>query len=352
MTILSTLELSTQLLAAEAERRGIHVEVLDADDNFLRLTRDSQVEYVKQATRTSADPYIAALIMENKEVTKRVLNDASLPVPKGFVVHSVEEAAPLWRHFSGKGVVVKPRSTNFGEGVAIFKDESWRSEGPAAVARALELDSAVLLEEFISGKEYRFLVIGGQTVAVLHRVPANVVGDGIHSIRTLIEEKNRDPRRGSGYVTPLEKIQFGEVEEAFLRAQGMDFESIPASGLTVYLRENSNISTGGDSIDFTDIVHPGYKEAAVRAAQAVGARICGADLIIPDTSKAPSPGSYSIIELNFNPALHIHDFPHTGENRHVEAKVLDLLGFTEEKEARSGKPIRQAPSYAKVLRRA
>ncbi len=334
-----SLELSTQLLATEARRRGVTVEILDPDDNFLRLSRASKVEYVKQATRTSADPYIAALIMENKEVTKRVLKDSGLPVPAGFVVHSVEEAAPLWEHFSGKGVVIKPRSTNFGEGVAIFKDESWRSEGPAAVARALELDSAVLLEEFISGKEYRFLVIGGENVAVLHRVPANVTGDGSSSIHALVEEKNRDPRRGSGYVTPLEKIRLGEVESAFLAAQGLDFDSVPAAGLTVYLRENSNISTGGDSIDFTDSAHPAYKEAAVRAAAAVGARICGADIIIHDIHKAPAADGYSIIELNFNPALHIHDFPHTGENRRVEAKVLDLLGFAEGKEARSEKPI-------------
>jgi len=105
----------------------------------------------------------------------------------------------------------------------------------------------------------------------------------------------------------------------------------------VYLRENSNISTGGDSIDFTDIVHPSYKEAAVRAAKAVGARICGADIIIPDVNSPAAAGAFSIIELNFNPALHIHDFPHTGVNRKVEAKVLDLLGFTEEKEAGSEK---------------
>ena len=323
----TTMELSTQLLAAEARRRGVGVEVLDADDNFLRLSRGGRTEYVKQATRTAADPYVAALIMENKEVTKRVLRDHGLPVPAGFTVRSVEEAAALWERFAGRGMVVKPRSTNFGEGVTIFKDESWRLDGPAAVARALELDSTVLLEEFIPGPEYRFLVVGEETVAVLHRVPANVVGDGVHRIRELVEEKNRDPRRGSGYVTPLEKIRCGDEEAGYLRAQGLDFESVPPTGRTVYLRKNSNISTGGDSLDFTDDAHPGYKAAAVQAARAVGARICGADLIIADIRQAPGPGAFSIIELNFNPALHIHDFPFLGENRRVEGKVLDLLGF-------------------------
>ena len=325
------MELSTRLLAAEARRRGVEVEVLDADDNFLRLSRAGRTEYVKQATRTAADAYIAALIMENKEVTKRVLRDHGLPVPAGFAVKSVDEAAPLWERFAGRGMVVKPRSTNFGEGVVIFKDESWRLGGTAAVARALGLDSTVLLEEFVPGAEYRFLVVGDETVAVLHRVPANVTGDGARSIRALVEEKNRDLRRGSGYVTPLEKIRLGEAEDGYLRAQDLDFDSVPAAGRTVFLRENSNISTGGDSLDFTDAVHPGYKEAAVRAARAVGARICGADLIIPDVKAEPAPDRFSIIELNFNPALHIHDFPFVGENRRVEGKVLDLLGFPAER---------------------
>ena len=330
------LELSTQLLAREARRRDVRVEVLDADDNFLRLSRDGRVEYVKQATRTSVDPYIAALIMENKEVTKRVLREHGLPVPAGFAVRSFEEAERLWPRLAGHGVVIKPRSTNFGEGVTIFKDDAWGRQAPAAVARALALDSTVLLEEFVPGPEYRFLVIGEETVAVLHRVPANVIGDGTRSIRALVEEKNRDPRRGHGYVTPLEKIRLGPDEEEFLRAQGRHFDTIPAAGQTIFLRENSNISTGGDSIDFTDAAHPGYKDAARRAAQAVGARICGADLIIPDIRRPPGPGSFCIIELNFNPALHIHDFPYLGQNRHVEAKVLDLLGFSElERPARS-----------------
>jgi glutamate--cysteine ligase len=322
------LELSTQLLAAAARQRGVHVEVVDPDDNFLRLTRDGRTEYVKQATRTSADTYISALIMENKEVTKRVLRDHGLPVPDGFAVRSLEEAAPLWERFTGRGVVVKPRSTNFGQGVTLFRDESWREHGPAALARALELDSVALLEEFVAGPEYRFLVVGDATVAVLHRIPANVTGDGLRRIRDLVEEKNRDPRRGHGYVTPLEQLRLGETEADYLRAQGLDFDSVPAAGQTVYLRENSNISTGGDSLDFTDLAHPAYKQAAVAAARAVGARICGADLIVPDIRRAPGSGGFSIIELNFNPALHIHDFPFSGENRQVENHVLDLLGFT------------------------
>lgn len=336
--IIDRLELSTQLLIHEARRRGVAVEVVDAEDNFLRLSRDGRVEYVKQATRTSADTYISALIMENKEVTKRVLRDAGLPVPAGSAVGSVEEALAAWPAFDRRSVVVKPRSTNFGQGVAILHQARWEPEGRAAVEQALAEDRVVLLEEFAAGREYRFLVIGDETVAVLHRVAANVTGNGVRTIRELVEEKNRDPRRGSGYVKPLEKLRLNAVELEHLAAQGLAPDAVPPAGRTVYLRENSNISTGGDSLDFTDDVHPGYKEAAVRAARAVGARICGADIIIPDVHAEPRPGSFSIIELNFNPALHIHAFPYKGVNRRPEARVLDLIGFDDARDGVAGSP--------------
>jgi glutamate--cysteine ligase len=102
---------------------------------------------------------------------------------------------------------------------------------------------------------------------------------------------------------------------------------VPHENETVFLRENSNISTGGDSIDYTDEILEQYKTIAVNSAKAVGAKICGADIIIADIKQKPNQKNYSIIELNFNPALHIHDFPYQGKNRHVEKKVLDLLGF-------------------------
>ena len=110
---------------------------------------------------------------------------------------------------------------------------------------AFRHDKTVLVEEFLTGKEYRFLVIGDEVIGVLHRVPANVVGDGVSTIEELVREKNKDPLRGTGYRTPLEKIRLGETEELFLKGQGKTRTDIPKKGEIVYLRENSNISTGG-----------------------------------------------------------------------------------------------------------
>lgn len=321
------MELSTQLLIEEALKRGIRVDILDAADNFIRLQNGGQIEYVKQATRTSLDSYIAPLIMENKEVTKIILREHGINVPAGGTAHSVAEALALHPGFTAPGIVVKPKSTNFGKGITILKGPFTADDYRNAVERAFEYDGAILIEAFIPGREYRFLVIGDQVVAVLHRVPANVTGDGIHTIAELVVLKNQDPLRGKGYVTPLERINLGTVEAAYLQLQGRNFQDIPGSGETVYLRENSNISTGGDSIDSTDTILDGYKTIAVNAARAVGAKICGADIMIRDVTAEPAPQNYCVIELNFNPALHIHNFPYRGKNRGVEKKVLDLLGF-------------------------
>jgi glutamate--cysteine ligase/glutathione synthase len=322
------LELSTQILIQEAQHRNIHVEILDRSDNFIRLSRGSQVEYVKQATKTSADTYISSLIMENKIVTKRILQEHGIQVPADSTFSSMEAALLQAGRFVGQSIVIKPKSTNFGKGVVIFKpldsEQSYRS----AIEQAFEYDSSVMVEPFITGKEYRFLVIGDETIAVLHRVPANVTGNGVHTIEQLVDEKNESPLRGTGYVTPLEKMKLGEIERDFLQGQGRSVRDIPNKGETIYLRENSNISTGGDSLDYTDEVLDAYKAIAVQATKAVGARICGADLIIQDIQAEPNASNYGIIELNFNPALHIHNFPYRGLNRHVEHKVLDLLGFT------------------------
>lgn len=321
------LELSTQMVIQEAIERNIKVEVLDWDDNFIRLTQGEKIEYIKQATKTSVDTYIAPLIMENKEVTKIVLRENGLRVPEGVTVKSIEEGVKKIESFLGRDVVIKPKSTNFGLGVVILKWKYNIEDVRRALEQAFTHDKSVLIEEFISGKEYRFFIVGDEVVAILHRVPANVTGDGIHSIRELVEEKNKDPLRGKGYVTPLEKILLGKIEENYLAFDGRTFDTIPAEEETIYLRENSNISTGGDSIDFTDEIIDEYKRIAVMAAKSAGAKICGADIMIQDIQAKPSADNYGIIEINFNPAIHIHDFPYLGNNRHIEKKVLDLLGF-------------------------
>ncbi|NTV74828.1 MAG: bifunctional glutamate--cysteine ligase GshA/glutathione synthetase GshB [Holophaga sp.] len=319
------LELSTQLVIREAQARGHAVEVLDAPSNFIRIRGAGRVEYLRQATRTSADTYVSPLIMENKKVTKLLLAEAGIRVPEGGDYASLEAARADFPRWRSRGTVVKPNTTNFGIGVSMLPAPVSETAYLKAVETALAADDTILVEELIPGREFRFLVIGDAVRAILHRVPARVLGDGRHSIAELIAEKNEDPLRGKGYRSPLEKLRTGPEEAAHLRLAGLDFASVPEAGREVELRPNSNISTGGDSLDFTDLIHPGYSELAVAAAAAVGARICGVDMLIEDVEREPAAASYGVIELNFNPALHIHDFPFQGENRRVERHVLDLL---------------------------
>jgi glutamate--cysteine ligase len=336
------MELSTQLLLREAVKRGVSFEILDRNENFIRLTKNGNTQYVKQATKTSLDNYSSILAMENKLVTKKILAENKINVPIGNEYTSKEFAKADFPFWKGKAVVIKPNQTNFGIGVTILKDNTEEKVFQRAVEIAFENDSTILVEQFITGKEYRFFVIGEEVVGILHRVPANVTGDGTKTIRELVQEKNRDPLRGKGYRTPLEKIQLGEAEAMFLDQQNMDFETVSASGETVYLRENSNISTGGDSIDYTDEIPDSYKQIAIRAAKALNVVITGLDMIIQDLGlthpmtsshrmsweiQEATSDNYAIIELNFNPAIHIHCHPFQGKNRKLNEKLMDALGY-------------------------
>lgn len=323
------LELSTQILLKAAIKNGVKFEILDRDENFIVLEKDKKVEYVKQATKTSLDSYVTMLIMENKVVTKKVLEKENIIVPQGKNYFNIEEAKSDYRKY-GAGIVIKPKSTNFGLGITIFKEEFSKEDYEKALEIAFKEDNSILIERFIKGKEYRIFVIGDEVVGILHRVPANVKGDGERSIKELVEEKNLDPLRGVGYKTPLEKIRLEDPEKLFLKGQGLTIEYIPKKDEVVYLRENSNISTGGDSLDYTDDILDAYKKIAIKASKAVGAKICGVDMMIEDI-KNPNPiDNYAIIELNFNPAIHIHCYPYKGKNRNLGEKILKALGYIEE----------------------
>ncbi|EGP5709026.1 bifunctional glutamate--cysteine ligase GshA/glutathione synthetase GshB [Enterococcus faecium] len=321
------MELSTQIFMFDAIQKGVQVKVLDESDQFLRLQFQDHVEYVKNANMTSKDSYIVPLIMENKTVTKKVLKEAGFRVPGGAEFSSMEEAVKAYPRFADQAFVIKPKSTNYGLGITIFKEGADLEDYQAGLAIAFREDSSVLVEEFMPGTEYRFFVIGGEVQAIMLRVPANVIGDGIRTVKELVEEKNSDPLRGTNHRAPLELIQLGELEQLMLKEQGLTIESVPQANQIVYLRENSNISTGGDSIDMTDEFSEAYKKIAVSAVEALGAKISGIDLIIPDKEIDPTTDkkAYGIIEANFNPAMHMHVYPFAGKGRRLTMNVLKLL---------------------------
>ena len=320
------MELSTQILMFDAIQKGVSVEVIDRQDQFLKLEYQGQVEYVKNGNMTSKDTYVSPLIMANKTVTKKILEREGFRVPAGEEFTDMASALAAFEAYAAGGFVVKPKSTNFGLGISIFKEAASREDYQKALEIAFAEDRAVLVEEFFPGTEYRFFVLKDQVLAILLRVPANVVGDGRSTVAQLVDVKNQDPLRGTDHRTPLELIQQGELEALMLKAQGYDFNSVPPKGEVVYLRENSNISTGGDSIDVTDEFGDDYKQIAIEAVAGLGANISGIDLIIENKKKpASAKNAYGIIEANFNPSMYMHIYPFKGKSRRVTAKILNYL---------------------------
>lgn len=321
------LELSTQILVKEALLKGLKVEVLDKKENFISISNKSKKEYVKQATKTSLDRYSTALIMENKAITKMVLQENNVSVPNGGIYTEMDKAITDYYKFKDKKIVIKPNNTNFGIGITILNKGFSIEEFTEGLNIAFNNDVTILIEEFFNGDEYRFTIIDGKVAGILQRVPANVLGNGNSKISELIIEKNKNPLRGRGYKKPLEHLKMGEEELFYLKTHGKDFTTVPKKDELVFLRENSNISTGGDSIDFTDLIDQSYKDEAIRAAKAVDAVITGVDMMIENIKAPRTSENSTIIELNFNPAIHIHCYPYKGKNRRLGLKVLEALGF-------------------------
>lgn len=320
-------ELSTQLLIFDALQLGVEVEILDATDQFIKLAHEDHIEYVRKGNMTSHDSTISHFIMENKTVTKKILKDANIQVPGGEEFRDLKEAIAAYPYHQGAPLVVKPKSTNYGLGITVFKEAPDKDSYEEAMKIAFQYDDQVLAEEYAPGTEYRFFVLSGKTEAVLLRVPANVVGDGHSTISALIDSKNEDPLRGEHHLTPMGKLGKGQEEKLTLKAQGYNFDTVLEAGERAFLRENSNISTGGDSIDMTDQMHPSYLRVAESIANALEVQVTGVDLIIPDkdlASTEENPG-YICLEANFNPAMSMHTFVTKGQGRRLTRLVLKML---------------------------
>ncbi len=313
---------STQALLDEAAGRDIP---------FIRLDRYSLVQLGQgvhqqriRATMTSRTSGIAVDIASDKKLTNRLLDSAGLPVPRSEVVET-EEAAVEVANRLGYPCVLKPLDGNHGRGVALdLHDEAAVVAAfPAALRESRSRD--VIVESYITGRDYRCLVIGGKLAAVAERVPASVTGDGEHTIRDLVELTNADPRRGIGHEKVLTRIRLDENADAVLEGQGYTLDSVPDDGVLVKLALTGNLSTGGTSIDRTTEAHPDNIEIAETAARVVGLDIAGIDFICPDIEEPVRETGGGIVEVNAAPGFRMHTHPTEGEPQYVAKPVIDLL---------------------------
>lgn len=315
------MEPSTQMVLKEALQRGMHVEILDRQENFIRLSNHKKACLIKQATQTERDTLISYLAMESKSVTQKILKEKGLNTTKHTLYPTAENALKHYVCFQDKKVVIKPNKANFGEGISFV--DPWDKESFRQAVNEIEArKDQILIEPFFEGKEYRFLVIGKKVVAVALRVPANVKGDGKNSIEKLIERKNQVIKSRERFQKQL-SLSSDVLQN--LKLQGYTEHSIPKKEEIVFLKKNSNVSTGGESYDQTDQMENGYKKIAIKATEAIGAHTCGVDILIQDMHLKPSASNHVIIELNYNPALFIHRFPTSGVKRYVEKDLLDDL---------------------------
>ncbi len=311
---------STGCIVEEAERRGIP---------YIRLNKQSLVQLgygVHQkrirATIASTTSNIAVDIAGNKEETKLLLEAAEIPVPKGTVVRTEEGLSDAIDKF-GYPLVIKPIDGNHGKGNTT--NITTYEQALKAFAAAKEYNRSVIVERFITGYDFRCLVINSKFICAALRTPASIVGDGKNTIQHLIDEVNNDPRRGYGHEKVLTRITIDQFTQKMLDDLNYTLETIPARGERVLLKPTANLSTGGTSSDVTDEVHPANVFMFERIARIIGLDICGIDVMATDLRTPISDNGGAILEVNAAPGFRMHIEPTEGLGRNVAEPVVDML---------------------------
>lgn len=318
----------------ERERLGpstgsIVEEAVARNIPWIRLGRNSLVQLGYgvnqqrfQATITGKTSSIAVDIACNKETTKKMLEDAAIPVPSGGLVTDEEGLSSVISRI-GYPIVLKPLNGNHGRGQSInVKDWDTAKSG---LSHAQNVSQKVIVEKYVTGYDFRVLVINHKMVAAARRVPANVVGDGELNIQQLIDRENMDPRRGYGHENVLTEILIDKDTNELLDKLGYTLETVPQKGEIVYLKSTANLSTGGTSIDVTDMVHPENVTMMERISKIIGLDVCGVDIMAENLTQPLKESGGVILEVNAAPGFRMHLAPSEGLPRNVAAPVVDML---------------------------
>lgn len=296
------LDQTTQALVDEAERRGIFWHRPSDLDRLVQFGHGCRLQRTRE-TVTGNTVALASNIARSKAQTRRLYAELSLPTTRQILVTKEDEAVRAAERL-GYPVVVKPE--NRGKALAVSVGLKDRDAVIAAFRKAIGASPLVLVEAVVPGNDYRMLVIKGHCVASVKRVAAHVIGDGKRSVDELVEELNRDPRRGAGFSNLLVTIEFDDDVARMLESAGLTRSSIPAEGQRVQLRSASSLSAGGISVDVTSQVHPDNRLAAERAARVAGLDIAGVDFMSPDIGRSWREVGGAILEINSSPSLRGH----------------------------------------------
>jgi cyanophycin synthetase len=265
---------------------------------------------------------IAVYIASNKEETKRLLTEAAIPVASGVTISNPDDLEASVKKV-GFPLVFKPLDGNHGKGATI--NVKTLEAAKEAFEYAKTYSRRVIIEKFITGYDFRVLVIDNKVVAAAQRDPAHVRGNGIHTIQELIDLENEDPRRGYGHENVLTEISVDRDTLDLLAKKDYTLETIPEKGEIVYLKSTANLSTGGTSIDVTDIVHPQNIFICERISRVIGLDICGIDIMAQNLTQPLTENGGVVLEVNAAPGFRMHLAPSEGLPRNVAASVIDML---------------------------
>jgi cyanophycin synthetase len=311
---------STGSIVEEAESRGIP---------YIRLNEQSLVQLGYgvhqqriQATTTAQTNMISVEIAGDKNATKKLLGEMGIPVPRGFCIREEEELADTINRV-GFPVVIKPLDGNHGKGATVGIESL--DDALTAFQKAKEYGKYCIVEKMLVGSDFRALCVNKKLIAVAERTPAHVVGDGRQSIQQLIDEVNRDSRRGYGHENVLTQIAVDGQTERLIKAKDYTLETVLPEGERLDLKTTANISTGGTAIDRTDEIHPENVFLFERIAKIIGLDVAGIDVIAPNVSEPLSENGGGIIEVNAAPGFRMHLAPSEGIARNVAEHVIDML---------------------------
>lgn len=304
-------------------------EAVNRDIPWIRLGTNSLVQLGYginqmrfQATITCKTSSIAVDMACNKELTKKMLDMASIPVASGSICVDEDDLAQTIKKI-GYPIVLKPLDGNHGKGASI-NVTNWE-DAVSGLAFAKEYSKRIIVEKFITGFDFRILVIDNKLVAAAKRVPAHVIGDGKNTIQELIDQTNLDPRRGYGHENVLTKIDVDRDTEDLLEKLNYTLETVPRKEEIVYLKSTANLSTGGTSVDVTDMMHPENIFLAERISRVIGLDICGVDIMAENLTQPLKENGGVILEVNAAPGFRMHLAPSEGLPRNVAAPVIDML---------------------------
>lgn len=311
---------STNSIIEAAKKRGIPVREL-ASSGLYALGHGKKLKRFMGSISESTS-IIGVDIAGHKDDTKKLLDSAFIPVPKGVIVRYREDLESIAEDL-GYPLVVKPLKGHQGKGITGNITQLWELE--EAFDRAQQESKEIIVEKFITGADYRVLCVGYKFIAAAKRTPAAVTGDGRSTINELIKKVNSDPRRGSGHGKNLTKIVPDPVTYDILKSKGLTLDSVLKRGEVLHLKDTANLSTGGTAVDVTDEMHPDNIMMVERAARLVGLDICGIDIVAPNLHTPLTQNGGAVLEVNAAPGLRMHIAPSEGTPRNVGDPIVELM---------------------------